>query len=84
MKRHYRNVPDIAAAFTCSHATVTVQLIEAGALSTALSIPVAASVSGVYTTNGRGWGQAAILNEDGSANPATIPKDREKDATPQG
>lgn len=50
--------------------TVTVQLIEAGALSTAVSIPVAASVPGVYTTNGRGWGQAAILNEDGSPNSA--------------
>ncbi len=57
-------------------ATVTVRLIQAGGLSTALSVPVAASVAGVYTANGRGWGQAAILNQDGSANSAANPAAR--------
>ncbi len=56
--------------------TVGVRLIQDGALSTALIVPVAASVAGVYTVNGRGWGPAAVLNQDGNANSAANPAAR--------
>jgi uncharacterized protein (TIGR03118 family) len=48
--------------------TASVVLTTGSQTTPAFSIPVAASVPGVFTTNGGGTGQALALNQDGSLN----------------
>ncbi len=55
-------------------ASVSVQY--AGVASNSITVPVAATVPGIFTSNGSGQGQAAALNEDGSLNSAANPVDR--------
>jgi uncharacterized protein (TIGR03437 family) len=47
-----------------------------GVRSTAVSIPVAASAPGIFTADGSGTGQGAVLNEDGSVNSPANPARR--------
>jgi uncharacterized protein (TIGR03437 family) len=49
-------------------ATAQIEVEHAGVRSEPLTMPVAASRPGIFTLNGTGKGQGAILNEDGSLN----------------
>ena len=57
-------VPYAVAGSTSASVVVT----TASQTTPALSIPVAATVPGVFTTNGGGTGQALALNQDGTLN----------------
>lgn len=51
--------------------TASVVLTTASQTTPAFSVPVAATVPGVFTTNGGGTGQALALNQDGTLNSAS-------------
>jgi trimeric autotransporter adhesin len=53
--------------------TTRLQIEYLGLTSNDLSVPVAASSPGIFTLNGSGTGQAAILNQDNSVNSAANP-----------
>jgi uncharacterized protein (TIGR03437 family) len=56
--------------------TIAVEVEYSGVRSDPLTIPVAAARPGVFTTDGSGYGQGAILNEDGSLNSPANPAAR--------
>jgi uncharacterized protein (TIGR03437 family) len=56
--------------------TATVEIEYQGVRSDPLRLPVAATRPGVFTVDESGYGQAAILNADGSFNSAANPADR--------
>jgi uncharacterized protein (TIGR03437 family) len=56
--------------------SVDVQVEFAGERSPAVSVPVLASRPGIFSLDGSGRGQAAILNEDGSLNSRSNPARR--------
>jgi uncharacterized protein (TIGR03437 family) len=60
-----------------SAATVDVEVEYRGVRSTRLTLPVAGSRPGIFTTDGSGAGQGAILNEDRSFNSPDNPALRE-------
>ncbi len=63
--------------YTVAGATsIPVQVEVDGVLSAPVTLSVAASAFGVFTANGSGTGQGAILNQDGSYNSATNPAAR--------
>jgi len=53
--------------------TASVVLKTGGQTTAAFSIPVAASIPGVFTSNDGGSGQAVVYNQDGTVNTATNP-----------
>jgi uncharacterized protein (TIGR03437 family) len=63
-------VPFEAALFS----TVNVQAINQGNASAAFSLPVVASLPGLFTAKGSGSGQAAVLNQNNSVNSASNPE----------
>jgi uncharacterized protein (TIGR03437 family) len=63
-------VPFEAALF----GTVNVQAINQGNASAPFSMPVVASLPGMFTANGSGSGQAAVLNQSNSVNSASSPE----------
>jgi uncharacterized protein (TIGR03437 family) len=54
----------------------TVQVVAEGIPSGSWAIPVAPSAPSIFTANGTGMGQAAIVNQDGSFNSASNPAAR--------
>jgi uncharacterized protein (TIGR03437 family) len=56
--------------------TVTVEIENRGVRSVPLTLPVQKSRPGVFTIDGSGSGQGAILNEDASLNSAANPAER--------
>jgi uncharacterized protein (TIGR03437 family) len=56
--------------------TVTVEIETRGVRSVPLTLPVGRSRPGVFTADGSGYGQGAILNADASPNSAVNPADR--------
>jgi uncharacterized protein (TIGR03437 family) len=56
--------------------TVTVEIETLGRRSEPLTLPVERSRPGVFTIDGSGYGQGAILNADGSLNSAANPAER--------
>jgi uncharacterized protein (TIGR03437 family) len=56
--------------------TTAVEVEYRGVRSDPLTIPVAAARPGVFTTDSSGYGQGAILNQDGSLNSAANPAAR--------
>ena len=63
-------VPFEAALFS----TVNVQAINQGNASAAFSLPVVTSLPGMFTAQGSGSGQAAVLNQNNSVNSASNPE----------
>jgi uncharacterized protein (TIGR03437 family) len=59
-----------------NHASVQVSIEYQGVRSPAVSVPVLESLPGIFTLNGAGTGQAAILNETGCCNAASAPAQR--------
>jgi uncharacterized protein (TIGR03437 family) len=66
----------VAPYFVGNLTTVNVQVEYQGNRSAALTVPVVASVPGVFTANAQGTGQASALNQDGTINSATAPAAR--------
>ena len=56
--------------------TVDVKVRYAGAESNAVALEVTDALPGIFAVNGRGSGQAAVLNQDGSINSAANPAAR--------
>jgi uncharacterized protein (TIGR03437 family) len=56
--------------------SVEVQVEYNGALSNAVTVPLLPARPGVFTLDGSGFGQGAILNEDGSMNSPANPAER--------
>lgn len=65
-------VPDAVA----SHSNVILQVLYQGKATPAMQVPVVATAPGVFTADGSGSGQGAILNQDGSANSTANPAAR--------
>ncbi|HWB87282.1 MAG TPA: hypothetical protein VG675_24280 [Bryobacteraceae bacterium] len=59
-----------------STTAIPVRVEVDGLLSPTVTLPVAASAFGLFTANGSGSGQGAILNQDGSYNDAMHPASR--------
>ncbi|MCX6638416.1 MAG: hypothetical protein NT090_25460, partial [Acidobacteria bacterium] len=55
---------------------VSVVVARDGRRTSPVTLPVAASSPAIYTADGSGYGQAAILNEDGTANSSANPAAR--------
>jgi uncharacterized protein (TIGR03437 family) len=66
-------VPYGAYTYPPGKPTLTLEVNAHGAPSTVLTVPVAPSAFGLFTANGSGSGQGAILNQDGSYNGASNP-----------
>jgi uncharacterized protein (TIGR03437 family) len=59
-----------------SAGVATVQVVSNGAASEYWEIPMAPTAAGIFTVSSTGVGQAAVLNQDNSANGATSPATR--------
>jgi astacin len=57
-------------------ATTSVRVVRDGRQTSAITVPVAASSPAIYTVDGSGYGQAAALNDDGTANSSVNPAAR--------
>lgn len=55
---------------------VSVVVARDGRPTSSVTLPVAASSPAIYTADGSGYGQAAVLNEDGTANSSANPAAR--------
>ncbi len=65
---------NLIAPYEIARKSSTSMAVQVNALSsTAITLPVAASSPGIFTTAGSGYGQAAALNKDGSLNGADHP-----------
>jgi uncharacterized protein (TIGR03437 family) len=58
------------------HLTTTLHIVSSSGTSTTISLRVAPSTPGIFTVNGGGAGQGAILNQDLSVNSHDNPADR--------
>ena len=59
--------------FGVSGTSVQIQIVNQGQPVASTSVPVAAAAPAVFSLNGSGGGQGAILNQDGSVNSQTNP-----------
>lgn len=71
----YSSSTQVAAIvpYAVSGSTAQVTVTYAGQTSAAFSVPVAASAPSLFSLNGTGAGQAAVVNADGSINDAAHP-----------
>jgi uncharacterized protein (TIGR03437 family) len=67
-------VPSYYAPFSSWSTFVTV--VSSGQTVGSMQLPVLAAAPGIFTTNGTGMGQAAVLNQDGTVNGASNPAPR--------
>lgn len=67
-------VPSYYAPFSSWATFVTV--VANGQTAGSMQLPVLAAAPGIFTTNGTGMGQAAVLNQDGTVNGAANPAPR--------
>ena len=58
------------------HQITTIQVDSGGSLSDPITVPVAASVPGVFTIDSSGVGRASVLNQDNSVNDPSNPAAR--------
>jgi len=71
----YASATQIAAVvpYAVSGTTAQVTVAYRGDVSAAFTVPVAASAPSLFTLNQAGWGQAAAIHADGTANTAANP-----------
>jgi uncharacterized protein (TIGR03437 family) len=72
-----RQISAIVPAVVAGRSTVDVQVEYNGVRSDALTMPVVEARPGVFSLDGSGGGQAAILNQDGSVNSPANPAPRD-------